>query len=163
MHKKQVVTPFESADHLHSECLKSAISKAEDSCASTGVRLTPLRRRVLELVWKSHEPVKAYDVLETLQSEKKGAAPPTVYRALEFLQQQGFVHKLESLNAYLGCGAPGHNNTSQFLICHKCGVVAELDDNEIGEVIRGKTEKLGFTPKQLTIEINGLCNQCRSN
>jgi Fur family transcriptional regulator, zinc uptake regulator len=161
MFNKQVVTPFEPADHQHSQCLKSAISRAEDNCASSGVRLTPLRRRVLELVWKSHEPVKAYDILETLQFEKKRAAPPTVYRALEFLQQQGFVHKLESLNAYIGCGAPGHNNTSQFLICHKCGVVAELDDSEIGDLISSKADDLGFTPKQLTIEIKGLCNHCR--
>ncbi|NIN34158.1 MAG: transcriptional repressor, partial [Gammaproteobacteria bacterium] len=73
------------------------------------VRLTPLRRRVLQLVWRSHEPVKAYDLLQILQSEKKGAAPPTIYRALDFLQEQGFVHKLESLNAYIGCSGPGQN------------------------------------------------------
>ena len=128
---------------------------------SRGIRLTPLRRRVLELVWKTHEPVKAYDILEVLQAEKKGAAPPTVYRALEFLQQQGFVHKLESLNAYVGCGEPGHINTAQFLICHQCGMAAELDDVEIGELISLKADRLGFTPKQLTIEIKGLCNDCR--
>jgi Fur family zinc uptake transcriptional regulator len=162
MMNKQVVTPFKSTDHQHSRCLKSALAKAEASCAISGVRLTPIRRRVLELVWKNHEPVKAYDILDTLQSEKKGAAPPTVYRALEFLQQQGFVHKLESLNAYIGCGAPGHNNTSQFLICHSCGVVAELDDIEIGEIISSKAGQLGFTPKQLTIEIKGLCILCKS-
>ena len=161
MDNKQIVTPFISADHQHSKCLKSAIDRAEDSCSSSGLRLTPLRRRVLELVWKNHEPVKAYDILGILQSEKKGAAPPTVYRALDFLQLQGFVHKLESLNAYIGCGAPGHSSTTQFLICHKCGVVAELDDAEIGEVISSKAGLLGFIPKRLTIEINGLCTQCR--
>jgi Fur family transcriptional regulator, zinc uptake regulator len=160
---KQVLTPFKPVNHQHSRCLDSAINKAIELCANRGVRLTPLRRRVLELVWKTHEPVKAYDILEILQSEQKGAAPPTVYRALEFLQQQGFVHKLESLNTYIGCGEPGHNHTSQFLICHKCGVVAEMDDREIGELISHKASDMGFTPKQLTIEIKGLCNACRSD
>jgi Fur family zinc uptake transcriptional regulator len=160
MPDKQIVTPFKPAGHQHSSCLKAAMARAEENCARRGLRLTPLRRRVLELVWKSHEPVKAYHLLETLQAEKKGAAPPTVYRALEFLQQEGFVHKLESLNSYIGCGAPGHD-ASQFLICHQCGVVAELDDREIDELIGSKADHLGFKPNHLTIEIKGLCNNCR--
>ena len=163
MQDKQIVTPFRPADHQHSSCLKSVLSTAEDCCRQRGLRLTPIRRRVLELVWKNHEPVKAYDILETLQSEKKRAAPPTVYRALDFLQAEGFVHKLESMNAYVGCGAPGHHHTTQFLICHTCGVVAELDDIEIGELIGNKADSLGFKATHLTIEIKGLCSSCQAD
>jgi Fur family zinc uptake transcriptional regulator len=159
--EKQIVTSFKPANHQHASCLKDALSTVEVCCQERGLKLTPIRRRVLELVWKTHEPVKAYDILETLQAEKKGSAPPTVYRALDFLQQEGFVHKLESMNAYIGCGAPGHRHTSQFLICHDCGVVAELDDDDIGMLIDTKADSLGFKANQLTIEIKGLCHSCQ--
>ena len=156
----QSVRPFKAIGHCHSDCMDAALAKAETSCSQRGLRLTAIRRRVLELVWRNHGPVKAYDLLAVLKAEKKGAAPPTVYRALEFLQEEGFVHRIESLNAYVGCGEPGHQSTSQFLICHLCGVVAELDDDEIGKLIVRKASKLGFTSKHQTIEIQGLCNDC---
>lgn len=160
MQINQKVSPFKAVDHCHSDCLDTALAKAELSCSRLGLRLTATRRRVLELVWRNHEPVKAYDLLESLKTEKKGAAPPTVYRALEFLQQQGFVHRIESLNAYIGCGEPGHQTTAQFLICHVCGVVAELDDIEIVKLIADKAGKFGFTSKHQTIEVQGLCTGC---
>jgi Fur family transcriptional regulator, zinc uptake regulator len=163
MHTHQIVSPFRDADHHHADCMDTALGKAEDSCLRRGLRLTAIRRRVLELVWTKHEPVKAYDLLEALKQEKKGAAPPTVYRALEFLQQQGFVHRIESLNAYVGCGEPGHQTTAQFLICHVCGVVAELEDREIGNLIASKAHQLGFTSKHQTIEVHGLCTTCGSD
>jgi len=161
MSKNQVVTPFKARNHQHNNCLKSAIARAEADCAERGLRLTQIRRRVLELVWDSHEPVKAYNILETLRPEKKGAAPPTVYRALDFLQEEGFVHKIESLNAYVGCGEPGHNNFAQFLICYECGMVAELDDSEIQGLINKKASRLGFSGQHQTIEVQGICEECR--
>ncbi len=161
MHSNHVVTPFNKLDHPHANCLESALSKAETSCHRRGLRLTAIRRRVLELVWRNHEPVKAYDLLAVLKAEMKGAAPPTVYRALEFLQQQGFVHRIESLHAYVGCGEPGHQTAAQFLICADCGEVAELDDSEIGKLISDKAGQLGFTIKQQTIEVKGLCTSCK--
>jgi len=160
MSGSQVVTPFRSPDHAHSDCLQSALARAEAECTRHGLRLTRIRRRVLELVWGSHEPVKAYDILDVLRDELKGAAPPTVYRALDFLQENGFVHRIESLNAYVGCSEPGHNRTAQFLICHGCGEVAELDDAEIGQLITDKAARLGFSSRRQTIEVQGLCRQC---
>lgn len=155
-----MLTPFNHPGHPHGLCLTAAIRKAETACARRGTRLTALRRRVLELVWRSHEPVRAYELLEVLRGEKKGAAPPTVYRALDFLQAEGFVHRIESMNAYVGCGEPGHDNTAQFLICRKCGTVAEMDDAEIGKLIAAKAGSLGFTIKRQTIEVEGLCTSC---
>ena len=163
MERKQILAPFRSAGHVHTHCLKSALSKAETVCQLRGLRLTRLRRRVLELVWSSHEPVKAYEILEHLGTEHKRAAPPTVYRALEFLREEGLVHKIESMNAYIGCGEPGHHGSSQFLICQQCGEVAELDDDEILDVILKKAGKLGFQIDNQTVELKGLCKACKSS
>lgn len=162
MTNKTVILPFKGAGHSHSRCLDTAIAKAEKACLERGLRLTPLRRRVLELVWGSHEPVKAYDILDELKDEQKSAAPPTVYRALEFLQQQGFVHRIESLNAYVGCGEPGHASNVQFLICHRCGEVAELEDPDIIGMIKTRAGALGFVSDSQTIEVKGCCAKCHS-
>ena len=108
MSATHVVSPFPRMNHSHARCRATALARAEKSCAERGTRLTELRRRVLELVWRSHEPIKAYEILDHLHSKPRRAAPPTVYRALDFLRREGFVHKIESMNAYVGCGAPGH-------------------------------------------------------
>ena len=104
MAEAKLLRKFSPGKHRHSLCIDEALATAEKSCEQAGNRLTPIRRRVLELVWAGHGPVKAYDILDILRSERSSAAPPTVYRALEFLLAQGLVHKIESLNAYLGCG-----------------------------------------------------------
>lgn len=153
--------PFKGSEHEHDRCLHDALQAAEQVCQQRGLRLTPLRRHVLELVWGSHEPVKAYDVLERLQKTHRGAAPPTVYRALEFLQTQGFVHRIESLNAYIGCGAPQNAHAGQFLICKDCGEVAEIDDEEIRTLLARKARSLGFRIDNETIEVTGACVSCR--
>ena len=163
MSRHNVLSPFPESSHAHSRCLKTAVGKAEQACQARGVRLTSLRRRVLELVWRSHEPVKAYDLLGRLRAERQGAAPPTVYRALDFLRAEGFVHKIESLNAYVGCGEPGHPSSGQFLICRRCGEVAEMDDPEIAGLIADKARQLGFASQRQTIEVGGLCADCRAS
>ncbi len=161
MSNSHILSPFKSSSHTHARCLESALSKAESTCAERGLRLTKLRRRVLELVWGSHEPVKAYDILDSLRDNSRRAAPPTVYRALDFLRQEGFVHKIESLNAYVGCGKPGHSNAGQFLICFGCSTVAELDDVDIVDMIASKAGQLGFVVRDHTIEVEGLCAECQ--
>lgn len=156
-----VIAPFRESNHSHRRCLDAAVSAAERACRTRGVRLTPQRRRVLELVWDSHEPVKAYDILDRLRGEQRNAAPPTVYRALDFLLRQGLIHRIESLNAYIGCGEPGHAATSQFLICRRCGEVAELEDDAVLGQIADAAGRLGFAVDSQTIEIRGCCARCR--
>jgi Fur family zinc uptake transcriptional regulator len=151
---------FKPPRHRHADCVSGALAAAERSCAVHGQRLTELRRRVLELVWESHRPIKAYDVLARLQQERNGAAPPTVYRALEFLRTEGLVHRIESLNAFVGCGEPARAHTGQFLICRRCGAVAEMDDAELSDLIAGKAGKMGFRVDRETIEIEGVCGEC---
>lgn len=147
--------------HDHQRCVTEALETAEALCAGRGVRLTKLRRRVLELVWTSHAPIGAYDVLRRLSQEHEGAAPPTVYRALDFLLAQGLIHRIESLNAFIGCAHPAEAHTSQFLICRDCGAAAELQDASINRALARSAGNLGFLVMDRTVELRGLCAHCR--
>ncbi len=160
MTDRSVLSDFKPGDHDHEACVAVALDTASTVCRERGVRLTPLRRRVLELVWRRHVPSGAYDLLGALRSDGRRADPPTVYRALDFLVENGFVHRLESLNAYVGCGGPGRAHNGQFLICDSCGRVAELEDHAISEIIREKADALGFHAGWQTVEVIGLCGEC---
>lgn len=151
-----------ASGHDHGRCVDAALDQARAICAARGVRLTELRRRVLELVWRDHTAVKAYDLLRDLGRESGAAAkPPTVYRALEFLIEQGFVHRLESLNAYVGCPVPGRDHAGQFLICDRCGTVDEFSAPAVSAAIADRAADLGFAVGQETIEVRGTCQVCR--
>ncbi len=130
---------FAGARHDHGTCVKSALATAARLCANRDARLTPLRRRVLELIWRSHAPVGAYDLLARLSDKMRPAAPPTVYRALAFLLAQGLIHRIESLNAYVGCmnpeGHPEGAHGGQFLICSDCGAAAEVHDPRVDAAV----------------------------
>lgn len=158
MNKKS--TPFIDLGHDHQDCISSALEKAESLCQQRQQRFTAIRRRVLELVWRRHQPIGAYEVLELLQRDAR-TAPPTVYRALDFLQQLGLVHRIASLNAYVGCAAPGEPHDGQFLICESCNSLAELEEATITSAIAESAAKSGFEPRRHTVEIMGLCPNCR--
>lgn len=146
--------------HDHGSCITQALGVAAELCAKRGARLTALRRRVLEIVWQSHKPLGAYGILEVLSTDGRSAAPPTVYRALDFLVAHGLVHKLASLNAFVGCPTPGHAGAGQFLICRRCGVTAEVDDHEVEEAIDNTAAAHGFRPFGHMVEVSGLCPNC---
>lgn len=152
---------FPVPDHDHGRCIAHALEAAEAECRRRGARLTDVRRRVLELVWHSHAPVGAYALLETLGREGFCAAPPTVYRALDFLLAHGLIHRIERLNAYTGCTHPGTPHAGQFLLCQVCGAAAELVDPAIDAAITGAAARLGFTVSRQTVEVDGLCPACR--
>lgn len=156
-----VLRAFVARRHRHGACVSRALAAAEARCRADGVRLTPLRRRVLELVWSSHGPVKAYDLLDRLRADRGRVAPPTVYRALEFLCRRGLVHRLESLQAYVGCGAPERLHSGQFLICEVCGTVAEIDDRVLSRRLTREAAALGFEATGQTVEVRGRCRRCR--
>ena len=152
---------FPGPGHDHVRCVARALEQAERVCRARGARLTKLRARVLEIVWQSHRPLGAYDMLAVLAAEGRSAAPPTVYRALEFLLEQGLVHRLSSLNAYVGCSRPGHAGSGQFLICERCGNAAEIDDPEVARAIGRSAGAHGFEAGRHTVEISGVCPECR--
>lgn len=150
------------AGHDHSLCVRGALAEAERLCTDRGARLTPLRRRVLELVWASHRPLGAYELLDQLAREGHKPAPPTIYRALDFLLEHRLIHRLSSLNAYLGCSHPGDVHAGYFLICQGCGDAEELAETDgLRAAISSAAETSGFQVRQGALELSGLCRQCR--
>ncbi|MCG8361567.1 MAG: transcriptional repressor [Kiloniellales bacterium] len=159
--KSEGPSSFPTARHNHRRCVAEALAAADVLCRGRGVRLTRLRRRVLELVWDSHAPVGAYQLLRELSREREKAAPPTVYRALDFLMAQGLIHRIESLNAFVGCIDPRAPHVGQFLICDDCGSAAELHDLRIDRAISRASAEADFTVERSTVEVRGLCPDCR--
>jgi Fur family zinc uptake transcriptional regulator len=153
------------------------LDRAEAFCAGRHQRLTEQRRQVLGLILDNPRPSGAYDLLDRLRIDGKPAAPPTVYRALEFLTAQGLVHKIERLSAFVGCshmlrpeahGPCGHDHSShgveaiQFLICTQCRRVFEMTDDRIRVAIDAAAAGIGFRPAGATVEIEGICAECAS-
>jgi len=151
---------FKDQAHDHGHCLQTALDRAAALCREKGVRLTPLRRRVLELIWSGHRPLGAYDILDVLKTERQGAAPPTVYRALDFLLAHGLVHRIESLNSFVGCPDPDTPHRGQFLICRACGLAAEINDKGVETAVRKSAARAGFAVGRPIIEVEGLCPHC---
>lgn len=153
-------TPYHP--HNHDACVREALDNARSICKAHHARLTPIRERVLELIWQSHKPLGAYDLLAELTSEGQNAAPPTVYRALDFLQQQGLVHRIASLNAFIGCPHAGQSHHGMFLICSQCRNVLELTSDDVDRSVRTAAKQQGFETKDTTLEITGLCPACQA-
>jgi Fur family zinc uptake transcriptional regulator len=148
------------AAHDHARCIQRAIATAEKVCAARRVNLTPLRKRIFEIVWRQHEPIGAYEILAELSREREKAAPPTVYRALEFLQEAGLVHRLDTLNAFLGCDRPEDEHAGQFLVCSVCRRVAEIEDSVASRALQDRARSLGFRLEASAVEIKAVCTQC---
>jgi len=140
--------------------LAEAMKRSERLCAERGVRLTKRRRAVLELLCASPTPLSAYELLDRMRTGSRRPAPPTVYRALDFLLEHGLVHKIESLHAYVGCTHPDHPHASQFLICADCGEVEELDSEAVVQSLLSAAKTTGFETKRGVVELWGLCAEC---
>ena len=137
------------------------LEAAADECMRQGAHLTALRRDVLRLVLEADSPATAYQLLDRLKETRKRAAPPTIYRALDFLVERGLVHKVERLNAFIPCTESGHvHHAAQFLICRRCGSVAELDDQEVSQALDKAARRRGFNPISAMVELEGTCADC---
>lgn len=147
------------AEHDHGACVRHGLAVAEAACAERGLQLTPARRRVLEILLEAHEAMGAYDVLERLAAEGLGDKPPVAYRALGFLTEQGFAHRIERLNAFVACAHPGAAHDPAFMICRGCGAVAE---GEADGVMRSSAKAAGFVIEQRVVEVEGLCPGCQT-
>jgi Fur family zinc uptake transcriptional regulator len=140
---------------------ETLLQRAGSICEGRGARLTDVRRQVLGLILDADSPTGAYDLLDRLKTTRHGAAPPTVYRALEFLLDQGLIHKLERLSAFVGCIAhEDGDHAAQFLICRSCGRVTEIEDHELAHALADAASRLGFTVGKATIEAEGQCAAC---
>jgi Fur family zinc uptake transcriptional regulator len=135
------------------KAIEIQLEKAADACAERGAQLTKLRRLVLKLILEAEGPTTAYELLDRLRATHQGAAPPTAYRALDFLMEQRLIHKIERLSAFIACVDTDHPHAVQFLICRKCGTVAEMDD-------RATAQREGFRLVNAVVEIEGTCATC---
>ena len=138
------------------------MAHAEALCAERGERLTPMRRCVLEILAASHKPLGAYEIMDQVGEKGPRPAPITVYRALDFLRQNGLVHRIESLNAFVAC-VRNHRADAlvAFLICERCGAVGEAASVAVAATLTSAARAAGFTPKSPVIEIGGICAHCR--
>ncbi|MGZ8363608.1 MAG: Fur family transcriptional regulator [Caulobacteraceae bacterium] len=156
----------EACDHdhasrgLHGRALAAELEAAESRCASDDQRMTAPRRRVLQLLLEAGQPVKAYDLISAYGESGEPAKPPTVYRALDFLEKQGFVHRLESLNAFVACRVGEDAHAAAFLICDCCGRSEEVSPVDAGPLSKA-AETSGYLLTSITMEAHGLCGACR--
>jgi Fur family zinc uptake transcriptional regulator len=137
------------------------IAEAERRCVAANDTLTPLRRRVFELLSDQHGPAKAYDLLPLID-EAKQAKPPTVYRALDFLVRMGLAHRIESMNAFVACDIGACERSTIFLICEKCGAAEEFDAGHALVDLSEAAKKDGFAIRRTMIEASGLCSACQA-
>ena len=151
--------PFES--HDHAGCAGAVLARADRLAAARGVRLTPVRRRTLEILLESHKAMGAYDVLDRLAGEGFGRQPPVVYRALEFLVEQGLAHRVQVLNAFAACMHPDTAHQPVFLICRDCHRIAETPAEGVRAALEAAAAPLGFAVERSSFEATGQCPACR--
>ena len=143
-----------------SKAIERQLDAASTACSRQNTQLTELRRTVLGLVLQAERPLTAYQLLDRLKETRRGAMPPTVYRALDFLIDNKLIHKIERLNAFVPCEAGHHDHSVQFLICRVCGQATELEDCEICHALDSAARAKGFQPSSTIVEIEGVCAAC---
>ncbi|MEL6643439.1 MAG: Fur family transcriptional regulator [Pseudomonadota bacterium] len=152
--------PLGFKQHDHASCVAEAIAAAEARCARERLRLTPVRRKVLELLLQEHRALGAYAILDHLRDAGFGSQPPVAYRALDFLAEHGFVHKIERLNAFVACAHPGTSHSPAFMICRECDAVAEAQSAPAKGALGEAARAAGFQIERTVVEAEGLCPDC---
>ena len=147
--------------HDHSLCMTRTLERAEAHCSAAGLKLTPVRRRALEILLQEHRALGAYELLDKLAKEGLGSQPPVAYRALDFLVKAGFAHKIEALNAYIACTHGAQDHAPAFLICRACKAVAEAQTTTTDGRLADIAKSAGFRIEHTVIEAQGLCPNCQ--
>ncbi|MBL6917711.1 MAG: transcriptional repressor [Gammaproteobacteria bacterium] len=148
-------------EHDHAKCASLLLDAARDLCAERGLRLTPVREKVLKLLLKSHAPLGAYDILAELSTSGFRAQPPVAYRALDFLVENGLAHRIEKINAFVACSQPHAKHSPIFMICNDCEQVAETSIKSQGSSLDRTARAIGFDIRHTVVEVEGLCAACR--
>lgn len=152
--------PLGFKSHDHRACVDQALAAAEERCAEEGLRLTPVRRKVLELLLQEHRALGAYAILDHLRDAGFGSQPPVAYRALDFLAEHGLVHKIERLNAFVACAHPGQSHSPAFMICRLCDAVAEAQSAPAKGALGDAARAAGFQIERTVVEAEGVCPAC---
>ncbi len=152
--------PLGFVTHDHEQCVDTALAAAQAHCEAEGLRFTPVRRAALEILLREHRAMGAYELLDRLHEAGFGAQPPVAYRALDFLLANGFVHKIERLNAFVACAHPGADHSPAFLICSKCDAVAEAESPRTRGTLGDAARAAGFRIERTVVEALGVCPAC---
>jgi Fur family zinc uptake transcriptional regulator len=152
--------PLGFAQHDHRTCISDAIAAAETRCATDGLRFTPVRRKVFEILLQEHRALGAYTILDRLREAGFGSQPPVAYRALDFLVANGLAHKIERLNAFIACVHPSHAHTPAFMICRLCDAVAETQSSPARSALGSAARATGFRIERTVVEAEGVCPAC---
>ncbi len=155
--------PIGFSEHDHTHCIADNLAQIEEHCAKEGLHLTPVRKRVVEILLHEHRALGAYDILDRLRAEGLGSQPPVAYRALDFLVSHGFAHKIERLNAFVACAHPGEVHDPAFLICRKCDGVAEAQTKAKAGQLGSSAKLAGFQIERAVVEAEGICPNCTSD
>ena len=155
--------PLGFSSHNHARCIAGSVATVEAACAAQKLQLTPVRRRALEILLSAHRAMGAYEVLEKLAEDGFGNQPPVAYRALEFLVDHGFAHRIRRLNAFAACMCPGTAHRPVFFICHACNAVAEAPAAAVAEAVDRVAASIGFAVERSNVEAVGLCPSCRDD
>lgn len=154
--------PAGFSSHDHSACAEAVLARTDAVCRKAGLRLTPVRRRTLEILLEAHRALGAYDILERLRKEGFGHQPPVAYRALDFLVENGFAHRIRQLNAFAACMHPGEEHAPAFFICRDCDAVAEAPMAEVRAAVDAAGSGIGFQVEHTNLEAVGVCPDCAS-
>ncbi len=152
--------PIGFSRHDHANCVAAGIAAAETRCTEEGLRFTPVRRKVLEILLQEHRALGAYIILDRLRDEGFGSQPPVAYRALDFLVAHGLAHKIERLNAFIACAHPGKSHAPAFMICRMCESVAEAESAPARGALGAAARATGFQIERTMVEAEGLCPAC---
>jgi len=158
--KEPVTGPLGFSEHNHSACVSGTLLAAETLCAEGGLRFTPVRRKVLEILVQEHRALGAYAILDRLREDGFGSQPPVAYRALDFLVLNGLAHKIERLNAFIACSHPKHVHTPAFMICRLCDAVAETQSSPARGALGEAARATGFKIERTVVEAEGVCPAC---
>jgi Fur family zinc uptake transcriptional regulator len=153
-------TPLGFARHDHAACVSDGLSAAETRCIEDGLRFTPVRRKVLEILLQEHRALGAYAILDRLREDGFGSQPPVAYRALDFLVNHGLAHKIERLNAFIACAHPDESHNPSFMICRLCDSVAEAQSDPDQSALRDAALATGFQIERTVVEAEGICPGC---
>lgn len=156
----EIAPPKGFAAHNHEDCVDEALRATKQHCAEHGLRLTPVREKVLEILLQEHRALGAYAILDKLRDEGFGSQPPVAYRALDFLAKHGFAHKIERLNAFIACTHPGSSHSPAFMICRLCDVVAEAHSHPAKGALGEAARAVGFHIERTVVEAEGICTSC---
>ena len=153
-------SPVGFEKHDHKECVAEALAAADAYCEERNLNLTPVRRKVLEFLLAEHRALGAYAILDLLKEAGFKSQPPVAYRALEFLTETGFVHKIERLNAFVACAHPSQDHSPAFMICRACDAVAEAHGLVQSDTLGQAAKATGFHIERTVVEAEGLCPDC---